>query len=58
MVLITVRGLVHPRATMQPEGLSKQKIPQTPIKYQTHDLPASSAMPQPTVPWHTPTSSL
>ena len=54
LVLISVRGWVDPKATMRPEGVSHWKIPVTPIEIRTLDLPACSAMPQPTAPQRIP----
>jgi hypothetical protein len=54
LVLISVRDLVDPRATMPPEELSHRKNSSDFIGNRTRDLPVCSAVPQPTAPPRTP----
>ena len=48
LVIISVRGWVDPRTIVRPEGLSHLNISKDPTGNRTRDLPAFSAVPQPT----------
>ena len=54
MILISLRGWVDPRAIVRPEELWQWRITVTPLGNRTLDLPACSAVPQPTAPPRAP----
>ena len=57
LVVISFSGWMDPRVIVRPEGLSQLKI-KTLIGNRDRDLPACSAMPQPTAPPRAPSGNL